>query len=101
MKTLEFGGLSREKLELCQSDIDANLGPLTEKSSDMMGPTAKCMDNGDAICPLPRGHTKFFCSKRCDIITSKVGKMPANKHICHASGIYREIMANKGKYWQI
>ena len=31
----------------------------------------------------------------------KVGKMPANKHICHASGIYREIMANNGKYWQI
>ena len=33
-----------------------------------------------------------------------VGKMPANKHICHASGIYRkyrEIMANNGKYWQI
>ena len=29
---------------------------------------------------------------------SKVGKMPANKHICHASGIYR---GNTGKYWQI
>ena len=24
--------------------------------------------------------------------------MPANKHICHASGIYREIMENSGKY---
>ena len=24
--------------------------------------------------------------------------MPANKHICHASGIYREIMDNTGKY---
>ena len=31
----------------------------------------------------------------------KVGKMPANKHICHASGIYREIPGNNGKYWQI
>ena len=28
---------------------------------------------------------------------SKVGKMPANKHICHASGIYREIPGNNGK----
>ena len=34
-------------------------------------------------------------------IEGKVGKMPANKHICHASGIYREIMENNGKYWQI
>ena len=24
--------------------------------------------------------------------------MPANKHICHPSGIYREIMGNTGKY---
>ena len=24
--------------------------------------------------------------------------MPANKHICHASGIYREIPGNTGKY---
>ena len=24
--------------------------------------------------------------------------MPANKHICHVSGIYREIMENTGKY---
>ena len=24
--------------------------------------------------------------------------MPTNKHICHASGIYREIMENTGKY---
>ena len=31
----------------------------------------------------------------------KVGKMQANKHICHASGIYREIPGNNGKYWQI
>ena len=31
----------------------------------------------------------------------KVGKMPANKHICHASGIYQELLANTGKYWQI
>ena len=29
---------------------------------------------------------------------NKVGKMPANKHVCHASGIYREIMGNTGKY---
>ena len=32
----------------------------------------------------------------------KVGKMPANKHICHASGKftgkYRQIMENTGKY---
>ena len=26
----------------------------------------------------------------------KVGKMPANKHICHASGIYLEIPGNNG-----
>ena len=32
---------------------------------------------------------------------SKVGKVPANKHICHASGIYWDILANNGKYWQI
>ena len=31
----------------------------------------------------------------------KVDKMPANKHICHASGIYWEILAYNGKYWQI
>ena len=31
-------------------------------------------------------------------VKTKVGKMPANKHICHASGIYQEIMANNGKY---
>ena len=24
--------------------------------------------------------------------------MPANKHICYAGGIYREIMENTGKY---
>ena len=34
-------------------------------------------------------------------LLNKVGKMPANKHICHASGIYREISGNNGKYWQI
>ena len=28
---------------------------------------------------------------------AKVGKMPANKHICHASGIYGEIPGNNGK----
>ena len=27
----------------------------------------------------------------------KVDKMPANKHICHASGIYRDIPGNTGK----
>ena len=31
-------------------------------------------------------------------VRCKVGKMPSNKHICHASGIYREIMENTGKY---
>ena len=36
-----------------------------------------------------------------ELMRSKVGKMLANKHICHASGIYREISANNGKYWQI
>ena len=30
------------------------------------------------------------------LTTAKVGKMPANKHICHAGGIYREILANNG-----
>ena len=25
--------------------------------------------------------------------------MPANKHICHAGGIYREIPGNNGKYY--
>ena len=35
-----------------------------------------------------KGHT----------LNIKVGKMPANKHICHASGIYPE---NTGKYWEI
>ena len=29
---------------------------------------------------------------------NKVGKMQANKHICHASAIYREILANTDKY---
>ena len=32
---------------------------------------------------------------------SKVGKMPANKHICHASGIYQEIQGNTGNQWEI
>ena len=31
------------------------------------------------------------------LFVCKVGKMPANKHICHASGIYREIPENNGK----
>ena len=35
------------------------------------------------------------------ILGSKVGKMPANKHICHASGIYREIPGINGKKWKI
>ena len=34
-------------------------------------------------------------------LKDKDGKMPANKHICHASGFYQEMMANSGKYWQI
>ena len=27
--------------------------------------------------------------------------MPANKHFCHASGIYREVSGNTGKYREI
>ena len=34
-------------------------------------------------------------------VLNKVGKMPANKHICHASGIYQEILRNNGKKWEI
>ena len=33
---------------------------------------------------------KYECASTWDF---KVGKMSANKHICHASGIYREILA--------
>ena len=43
----------------------------------------------------------IFLARLFSAQRGKVGKMPANKHICHASGIYREIMANNGKYWQI
>ena len=30
---------------------------------------------------------------------TKVGRMPAKKHICHVSGIYWGILANNGKNW--
>ena len=32
---------------------------------------------------------------------SNVGKMPANKHIWQASGIYQEIQGNTGNQWEI
>ena len=39
----------------------------------------------------------FACLLFSFVLSFKVGKMPANKHICHASGIYLEIPGNTGK----
>ena len=38
------------------------------------------------------------CCVENSVDPDKVGKMPASKHICHASGIYQEIMENTGQY---
>ena len=48
-----------------------------------------------------KNHTDIFLVQNMNRPKGpKVGKVPAKKYICHASGIYQEIPENTGKYLQ-